>query len=1308
MTDTQFFNTLSTLIERARSLLDGSSPGKPEENTKDKLLTPFLEALGYDEDHRTPEAEIKSLQGTSTWVDYFLLPEPNAQPQIMVEAKSLWETNLWEKHKTQVLEYLRDYKLMIGTDEPVLWLVLTNFREWYVLRLEDREYFWSFTMDDLGDAPIVDAIYGRLAQENLSRNRLQEFYDERQREGLGARFLADLKVWRLILANGLRRNHPDLSLAKTREASQVLLNRFLFIRLLEAYGQEPFYSLTRHYDYWKKLYQVKPFAEILRDQFTETWAKYNTELFTESMVDRLEIPAEYLEPLILPDAVPQAEVAQAIDGPMVGYRSIYNYDFTTITQDVLGTAYEQFLAHELTERNGRITREENQLTRKREGIYYTPSFVVKRIVHQTLRPRVQPRIDRAIGLLEQEQFEEAFKEASSVLELRVIDPACGSGSFLLGAFDYLMEEINRYNYAVRSISQQRTSQNDFGDLLSNHEQPKPQRIEQPEEQILVHVLHGVDLDPQAVSLAKLSLWTRLLKARPGHYGTLHDLPLNRRPSDGQASYYAQLPALRLNIRVGNSLIHSPATLSNIHDDLKELAHLARRAKDLSLRAEKRAEAAEEFEAQADPLAQQIATALIPFFASEESLRNAVRSIRNKDPDDDTLDQLREYLLGRRSAPNDWNETDLERLHAELIALDSAQDETLTKRPFTWEVEFPDRFDPELPEDERGFDVVLGNPPYYNVDATFGRGAPELDWLKTAFPKIHTDKTDVLFYFIRRSFQILRREGDLAFIVSRAFTQADKAKGLREFLSRETTLLHVLDFLGHKVFEAGIATCILHVRNRSPDDEHQLPVDNVLDFEPVREVLEGDDPLASLPDEAARHVEINQSELGEDRWSISPYFDLFKRIDAAGTRLADGDFGRFLKGIDTGLDEVFEGHFRDRFPTEWIRPRIPNSYLRKFGWKPSVTEILYIPHGVNWDSLPEEIRSYLEENQSDLTNRSVYQHPSSHYDWFHLHRAREHLFASKILFPRRASENRFAVDEEGNHACKSDVAALLHADEDSHNIYYICALLNSKVLEFRYRALGGLGKLTGRGMFEYFENQVGDLPIPRFDNPSENPDHQRLSELGREAHELFNARYQVVTTYEAKSRSIASHDRVPLWRYHDPVGSYRDLIQWESPNANREGHLLDLQVEPTPDGYVLWGEITEDEDWREGEREWIPLAEVTIKHAPLRRFVLAHAVHQTEFDESFQRKQKLTREVGNLVQAAFETLAMPHYDDDQTRNLKLIEDVEQRVAAEAERSDLETILLRQEAVETEIDDIAYRLYDAEAYRDVIEDALKVVL
>lgn len=257
-------------------------------------------------------------------------------------------------------------------------------------------------------------------------------------------------------------------------------------------------------------------------------------------------------------------------------------------------------------------------------------------------------------------------------------------------------------------------------------------------------------------------------------------------------------------------------------------------------------------------------------------------------------------------------------------------------------------------------------------------------------------------------------------------------------------------------------------------------------------------------------------------------------------------------------------------------------------------------------------------------------------------------------------------------------------------------------------MGGLGKLTGRGMFEYFANQIDDLPIPRFDDPEENPDHQRLSDLGREAHELFSARYQVVTTYEAKSRSIASHDRVPLWRYHDPVGSYRDLIHWESPNANREGHLLDLRVEPTPDGYVLWGEITEDDDWREGEREWIPLAEVTIEHAPLRRFVLAHAVHQTEFDEAFQRKQKLTREIGNLVQAAFETLEMPRYDDDQTRNLKLIEDVEQRVAAEADRSDLETILLRQKAVEDEIDDIAYRLYGVEAYRDVIEDALKVVL
>ena len=90
----------------------------------------------------------------------------------------------------------------------------------------------------------------------------------------------------------------------------------------------------------------------------------------------------------------------------------------------------------------------------------------------------------------------------------------------------------------------------------------------------------------------------------------------------------------------------------------------------------------------------------------------------------------------------------------------------------------------------------------------------------------------------------------------------------------------------------------------------------------------------------------------------------------------------------------------------------------------------------------------------------------------------HHFRPKIIVPYRASENRFAVDETGLLAGLTDTTVLFAKNDDVNFLYALCALLNSSVLNFRYRALGGIGKLTGKGMFEYFENQVGDLPVPR--------------------------------------------------------------------------------------------------------------------------------------------------------------------------------------------------------------------------------------
>jgi type I restriction-modification system DNA methylase subunit len=1284
------------LVVESEQMQRSPREGKPEEATKSRLLEPLLTALGYTPECRTPEGKIKSLIRTTTWVDYLLKPDADARPVLMFEAKSLWDKDIWESNKQQVLDYLRDYSLDIANDQPVLWIVLSNFREWYVLRLQDKTPFWQFKIEDLQNDPeLRERLYGCLARENLRGDRLTAYYTENTREGLGARFLADLKIWRAILANGIKASQPELSLDRIREASQVILNRFLLIRLLEAFSSEmPYNYLGRIYYNWQETFADLPFIEELRKGFRNTWVGYNTELFHLSWVDELDIESDYLEPLIIVNAVPKDGFLYAIAGTLTEYRSIYNYDFTTLTQDILGTAYEQFLAHQLIEDGNQVKILENQQTRKREGVFYTPEYIVRRIVYQTLQPLVETKIDQAIALLQSHNFTEAYNVASSVLEITVCDPACGSGSFLLGAFDYLLEELKRYNKACENPNL--TSGN--GDLFS-HAAAIP--INNIEESIVVKMLHGVDLDPQAVLLAKLSLWTRLLRARPNVYGKRKTLN-------------SKLPALALNIRVGNSLIHSPANLESVSVQLAKAADLAITARNVTLSERDRAQAVTNLERCITEINQQVNPVLTAFFASDESLQEAIKSIKNRNSNEKEIIAIRLYLTseslenGTRglSPLPDWTVTEFERLKSQLMLIPTALEEAIIKHPFNWQVEFPHVFDLRLPADQRGFAAIIGNPPYFSVDATFGRGASELLWLKTVYADIYNDKTDILFYFLRWGYELLKQAGTLSFIVSRAFIQGDKSKNLREFLSQNTKITYLLDFLGHKVFNAGIATCIIQYQKQVPDDESNFVTDYVLDFDKAKTAITKKLEL-SIHNGFAK-VKINQENLKSDRWEISPYSHIFSEIDLSGIKIRETNYVKYMEGITTGKDAIFEGSFTRKFPKDFLCSRVSISSIQAFGHKPSETQLIYYTHSTKWNDIPTSLKKYLESKRQDLESRDVFKNRTSSYEWFQLHRPRNGLLAPKIFFPRRANSNKFAVDEDGSLGFKSDVAGFVKAENTNiETLYYICALLNSKPLEFRYRALGGIGKLTGKGMFEYFENQVGDIPIPVFEQPEDNPDFQELAQLGKEAHQIWRDRYSIITAYQTKSSAIP-YTEVSASHYHNITGGYGADVEYESLNPNREGHLLSLKIEPTIDGYCLWGEITEDEDWKEGDREWVELVTVRIRNNFLRRYLLARLIYLIEFDQDFRRKQKLTRDISNLGNSAFEALKVYQYDLDRISNLRVLEVIEQRVQQEAGRSDLENILLRQAEIQNQIDQIAYRLYGVTEYQEVIEQALKVVL
>ena len=276
----KFFGKLETLIAEARRLKTrGFDEQEPEESTKQRLIEPLLQALGFTSKANYTR-EFKIL-GDS--VDYLLKSE---RPLMFVEAKSLLDCsdkNLFDKHREQVHRYIQNYRLspeITKMEQPVKWILLTNFAQLHFIRVNEITPSFVFKLDDLW--PRREELWELLALENLEADRIDELYDQHKKAGLDQQFLADLKRWRLLIANGFALRNQKRSLDEITLASQQLLDRFIFCRMLETQRLVEYNKLARTYSNYEVLYARadKTFAEILRESlFVEIKNDFNTELF---------------------------------------------------------------------------------------------------------------------------------------------------------------------------------------------------------------------------------------------------------------------------------------------------------------------------------------------------------------------------------------------------------------------------------------------------------------------------------------------------------------------------------------------------------------------------------------------------------------------------------------------------------------------------------------------------------------------------------------------------------------------------------------------------------------------------------------------------------------------------------------------------------------------------------------------------------------------------------------------------------------------------------------------------------------------
>ena len=940
---------LAQLVRNFESNLEAIRKDQVEASTRVDYINPLLELLGWDVKNVLGKTQSKReviyepqqiVGGHNLAPDYCLTIE--GKRKIYIEAKRVSENILTNRnHAYQLKRYSWNAGLPFG--------ILTDFEEVaiydcrFIPMPEDsaevgRVGYLKFS-ELSANWKVLGSVFSREAVANGSLEAIvQSDKLEKGTKTIDSSFLEFMKGWRRVVAQSIASCNPKLDETVVDYEAQALLNKIIFLRILEDRGLEASDSLRQLIEPPDK------FLNSLTEYFKRANDRYNSGLFSGN-----GIGSERLHDVMHLDLSVEAE---KLSGFISNLYYPNPYEFSVMPPDILGQIYELMLAEDVTIANLDTREIEVALKpeiKKRGGVFYTPVPIVEYIIEETVGPLI---LD---------------KTPATVKKIRIVDPACGSGSFLVSAYQYLIDFITDYYLANNKKKLIKTSDGSYKLSLGERRE------------ILENCIFGVDIDAQAVEVSKLSLLLKLVEEE----------------EQFQFDFGHLLPNLDRNLKSGNSLV-----------------------------------------------------------------------------DEDFPQQMFDYEFDAQF------------------------------NPFSWKKAFPDVFK------DGGFDAVIGNPPYLNIDAIWGTKDPRLSYIKNRYPHIYTDKTDILFYFLEKSVSICK--GEIGIIVSRSFLEADKAFKLREWLSSNSRVREILDFRTAEVFKGvGINTAIINL-TKSKSVKHAS-------FKKWREIsLPAGYRASTLRNKQLLEcISISHEKLDGTIWNFgdTKVEEILAKLDSAGVPLSS--ISKVGKGMETGSNKAFEIDeslyqlMKSKFP-KMVFLRMSNSGIKPFQLQPAKKYLLYPEDVGSFEELPEEFKNHLRLTKEELEDRAAFKRGNCEwwrYTW-PLHKELFHL--PKIVSPYMATTSTFAVDSNNLAMYLTDTTVIYITNPDIP-IYALCALLNSDVLDFRFHYLT---KLKGGGVKEFFAKQVEKQPIPF--NSTNHEITMKLDKLGLA---MITAHDELSSTQIEKERQL---------------------------------------------------------------------------------------------------------------------------------------------------------------------------------------------
>ncbi len=371
----------------------------------------------------------------------------------------------------------------------------------FYCRYEEYEKHWEWISSVFSHDAILKGSFDKYVESNKAKRGTAEVDDD---------FLRTIEGWRTELARNIALRNGELSERDLNFSVQRIIDRIIFLRICEDRGIENYGTL-------QKLASKPAIYEALSTRFLEADAKYNSGLFHfKKESGREELPDSLTPTLKVDDQILKNMLKEL-------YYPESPYEFSVISADILGQVYEQFLGKVIRLTAGhRAVIEYKPEVRKAGGVYYTPTYIVEHIVRHTVGELTKGKTDKQVA------------------NLRFLDPACGSGSFLIAVFQHMLDW---YLTFYTSQDPEKWTKGRRAVLVQVSGNQWRLTLDERKRILLTHI-YGVDIDYQAVEVTKLSL---LLKVLEGETEQTIQPYLS-------IFHERALPDLGNNIKCGNSLI----------------------------------------------------------------------------------------------------------------------------------------------------------------------------------------------------------------------------------------------------------------------------------------------------------------------------------------------------------------------------------------------------------------------------------------------------------------------------------------------------------------------------------------------------------------------------------------------------------------------------------------------------------------------------------------------------------------------------------------------------------------------------------